>query len=127
MQSSTTSTRKSSERLTFASLPFSPPWLEAKDSNNTDVHTHVSFAQQAASITKKKLNAATPSARQSRTGRNNGRNSRTEVSFIPDPVPSPVHPYAEQDYFKFRPPIPEFNYIIDPETLEILEDLTGQP
>jgi hypothetical protein len=45
----------------------------------------------------------------------------------PDPTPSEVHPYAETDYFEFNPPIPEFNYIIDPVTLEILEDLTGQP
>lgn len=44
-----------------------------------------------------------------------------------DPEPSPIHPYAETEYYEFSPPIPEFNFIIDPKTLEIIEDLTGKP
>ena len=36
-------------------------------------------------------------------------------------------PYAETDLYDQNPPIPLFNYIIDPHTFEILEDRTGQP
>jgi len=46
---------------------------------------------------------------------------------INQPKPSEIHKYAETDYFEFNPPIPIFNYIIDPVTLEITEDLTGKP
>lgn len=43
-----------------------------------------------------------------------------------DPQPD-VHPLADPLYFQKNPPIPEFNYIVDQNTLEIVQDLTGQP
>ena len=37
------------------------------------------------------------------------------------------HPYSETFSYDQNPPVPLFNYIIDPNTLEIIQDLTGQP
>lgn len=55
------------------------------------------------------------------------------ITFTKHNMPKPTsnvqlnHSWAELKNLKNSPPIPEFNYIIDNQSLEILQDLTGQP